>query len=346
MDYYQLRIYNPFGKFLRIFDGYEKIKCVRKINSIGAMNIEFSQNLPIEYGTIFQLERSVNNGPMSLFGETVYFATGVHIDGGLTTIDTQDANHLLDWRIVGYNAETPFANKKLPCDDFIKALARENWGDPVNPRRAWDINIAPNYSLAPVADHGLAHDKLITSFNTLCNISSEKGRRLFFDITADYNMNLYFKTYADQRGADRRNLILDENSLTDIKLDIDYKNWATVAFSGGEGDGKDREIVLVVNEEAVKLSRFGWRELFVADQDFTKANEMKDGGENALFKARPKFVVSGTLIDSPFLTYGVHYNFGDFVTARYRGYESPCYVNTLNLTIEKAKSNLEIDFVL
>jgi len=342
-DFYQVRLYNPSKKYLRLIDNYASLNIGRKQNAIGSVTITMTDAaLPIEPHSILLIERSVNNGAPALFGETIFFVEKINYNSEGIGYTAYDANYLLNWRIVAANSGTHYADKELPADDYIKALAREAFGSlATDTRRLWPITIEPDLSLCPVIKQESARDKLINVYQTLTQASSEKGVPLFFDIIADYDLNLTLRTYANYRGIDRQSLVLGHEHLLNVELEIDDTSSPTVIYSGGKGRGENRDVQLVYSEDATKAP-FAWREAWVADKDLSSKQALVDEGYSQLRAKRRKVTVSADLVSSPEMAFGRHFYFGDVVTAEAYGYRVPCSIDEFNVDIMDGQAELKI----
>jgi hypothetical protein len=195
-DFYQARLYTPNKRFVRLIDNYAALAVGRKQNAVGSATLTMpDSSLPIEPHSILLIERMVDNSPPKLFGETIFFVEKINYNSEGISYTGYDANYLLNWRIIAANSGTAYADKELPADDYIKALAREAFGSlAIDQRRAWPIAIEPDKSLCPVIKQESARDRLINVYQTLTQASNEKGVPLFFDIIADYDLNLTLRT--------------------------------------------------------------------------------------------------------------------------------------------------------
>jgi hypothetical protein len=342
-DFYQVRLYTPNRKFVRLIDNYAGLTMGRKQNAVGSVTITMpDSSLPIEPHSILLVERCVNNSPPTVFGETLFFVETINYNSEGISYTAYDANYLLNWRIVAYNSGTPYADKELPADDYIKALAREAWGSlALDQRRAWPIAIESDKSLCPVIKQESARDKLINVFQTLTQASHEKGTPLFFDLITDYDLNLTLRTYAMQRGINRETLILSHEHLFDLELEIDDSDAPTVIYSGGKGRGEYRNVQMVYSEDALR-GQFAWREAWVADKDLSTNQSLIDEGYAQLKAKQRKINLSAKLVSSPEMAFGKHFNFGDKVTGMAYGYKVPCSIDEFNLDISEGRAELGI----
>lgn len=347
-DFYQARLYTPNGRFVRLIDNYAALSVARKQNAVGSATLTmFDSSLPIEPHSILLIERSVNGAPPKLFGETIFFIEKINYNSEGISYTGYDANYLLNWRIVAANSGTPYADKELPADDYIKALAREAFGTlALDQRRTWPIIIEADKSLAPVIKQESARDKLINVYQTLTQASSEKGTPLFFDIIAGYdfhgNITLTLRTYVNQRGINRETLTLSHEHLFDLELEIDNSETPTVIYSGGKGRGTSREVQLVYSDDALS-GKYAWREAWVADKDLSTTQALIDEGYSQLKAKQQKITLSAKLVSSPEMAFGQHFNFGDIVTANAYGYNIPCSIDEFEINVREGKAETNIN---
>ena len=55
----------------------------------------------------------------------------------------------------------------------------------------------------------------------------------------------------------------------------------------------------------------------------------------------PKNTFTGKLIDIPAITYGLHYGFGDIITATFEGENIDCYVDKVHVTVTPDKETID-----
>lgn len=198
--------------------------------------LSFSQpNFEAVFNTPFIIQQ-LNDIQIGVFNDTIYFLKKLTVDNNalLTTLVLHDALSLLDQRIVGYALGTSQTSKEGPADDVIKEIIRENCL--VSGREVDNLSIDSDFGLAPVVKvDDIAWRSVLGVCQEIAQMSYEKGTPLFFDIVADVNLNLRFKTFIDQRG---------NNRATTVGITSPYRAMIDSVKTTISGGREDRQIVM------------------------------------------------------------------------------------------------------
>jgi hypothetical protein len=130
---------------------------------------------------------------------------------------------------------------------------------------------------------------------------------------------LEVRTYINQRGVDRRSLILSEaqGNLENVRVQKSHRNEATVVIAAGGGLGASRVIAVAEDLTRMAASPLNRRELLIEKTDTTDPAILADKADAALRAAAPTVVITGNLVNTDSATRGIHYNIGDLVTVEH-----------------------------
>lgn len=344
MTDYQISLIDPFGASqLAILDGFFSLDYARVVNAVGALTIVlpstyddilFSGNDIIKDNRI-EVRRSINGQSYYLDTDTQWLVVnGLKTLSGngsrTTTIACVCANHLLKRRTVAYASGSSQAEKTAVADNLIKAIVRENLGSSAtDTARSWASYLAvqADLSLAPSIGKAFARRNVLQVLQEVALSSYQAGTYLAFDIVAVSQSQLEFRTYIGQRGIDHRwptstsPLLFgaEFGNLTDIVRGYDHSEEVTYGYAGGQGQGASRAIGTASDATRIGQSPFGRIEQFGDARQTSNATLLADEADMIVKNGLPKNTFEARIIDTPQATYGLHYSFGDYVTAVFEG---------------------------
>lgn len=277
--------------------------------------------------------RSINGRAPYLDGNAIYLIETLRYTATSTLIRAYHATTLMDRRIIAYAAGSAYAQKSAaPADDQIKTFWNENAGSSIsNANRdgvetqadiSAYVSTQPNVSAGASVAKAAARRKLLAVAQELCEASTTEGTYLTFEIVAPSENTLELRTYAGQRGVDRRAssgspVILREQAgvLENAQLEIDWHGERTFVVAGGQGEGTARMIATALDTTRMGISPFGRIETFVDMANVADSASLQDDADAELRYDRPVITFTGDLIETPALTRGIHFDLGDIVTA-------------------------------
>ena len=169
-----------------------------------------------------------------------------------------------------------------------------------------------------------ARRRLLDVTTDLAQASTTAGTYLTFEIYAAVENTLELRTYAIQRGVDRRfgtanPVILSSlrGNLTDAHLVIDYTNAASFIVAGGQGEQTERLIGTAFDSVRAGGAAFGRIERFRDAANVSAQAAVDDEADTQLRQARPTILFTGELVETPALTRGIDFDLGDIVTAEH-----------------------------
>lgn len=296
--------------------------------------------LPLSFNPSFLLEdgrigvwRAINGRPPYLDNGAIFFIR--YLDFGPTSIFVRayHATNLLDRRIIAYSAGSTYTTKGPDfADDLIKEFTNqqmlagivgadrdgvETYAD-VSAYLTKQVDLSQGASIAKSG----ARRRLLDVATDLAQASATAGTYLTFELYAPTERTLELRTYATQRGVDRRAgtaspVILSQlrGNLIDAHLVIDYTESASFIVAGGQGEEALRLIGTAFDSTRAANSPFGRIERFRDAANVSTQAAVDDESDTQLRQARPLILFTGELVETPALTRGIDFDLGDIVTA-------------------------------
>ncbi len=307
----------------------------------GAVGV-LEATLPLSFDVSLLLEDGRLGVWRAINGRAPYLDNGAiflirHLDIGPQSILVRafHANTLLDRRIIAYSAGSSYCTKAAaPADDLIKTFANENMlagivgadRDGVETYAdvsAWltkQANLSQGASIAISA----SRRNLLDTCTNLAQASATAGVYLTFEVFAASETTLELRTYATQRGTDRRagtpnQVILSRlrGNLSNDHLVTDYTQAKSFVVAGGQGEETQRLIGTAFDATRAANSPFGRIEVFRDATNVSAQAAVDDEADSQLRQARPTIYVTGNLIETPSLTRGIDYDLGDILTVEH-----------------------------
>ena len=335
------------------------ITASRVVNGIGW----FEMVLPGDFNTrliapdnMVQIWRAPAGGRLGLW--RVYFIRRWRFETQgaerRVVIGGPDLNDLLRRRIaVGYAGSTYAVKTGANADDMMKELVSEAESDTPTPTpwygsREWaDLTQAGDVGKGPALNKSTSWGHLLTSANAgiladVAKAAREAGTEVFFDIVpatvSSTNITLQFRTYVDQPGADRTvtGTVFDEarGNLENAFLEYDYSNEVNYVYAGGQGEDADRNIQQVADTRRYRVSQWNRCEAFADARNEATNNGVREAGRTLLQSGRPIRRFGGTPIDTAGTRFGMDWDIGDLVTARYGGQEFEAIIRAVSISLD------------
>jgi hypothetical protein len=306
--------------------------------------------------------RYVGNGREYLDTETVWLIKTVtqKIDGrGNKTIvieaDTPNSILREPGRFVAYANGSLEADKAAaPADDQITAYVRENIGINVSVAAR---NLEAYISIGGSAGAGASVAKkaawrdLLATCKELADASTQAGTYLAFDIVAQSSTTLAFRTYPQYRNLDHRfpggvNPVLlspEMGNLGETALTQDYRDEVTYALAAGQGPDESRITASAQDDARIGASPFGRREKFVNATNYSDTTGLSNEAAQEVRSGRPRTIFQGRVLNTNDTQYGVHWAWGDFLTAQAFGRLIDCRVEAVTVSVSAGSEYEQID---
>lgn len=363
MAEYELLLQGPTGIPLGSLPKIVRCQYARGQNTAGEMTLVvpdgyYPPSLLQTYGRIL-VQRQVGGGsPYIDFNVPWFIVNGptysLAPDGlALVTFECVDALGLiLPSRNIIYNEYNIYTDKLAAADDMQKAIIRENMGslalDTARDLTPW-MTVQGDVAACPVLHiDGLAHKQVLTALTEISDASSNDDTPVWlgFDVVlADqFSGLLEFRTYAGMRGTDHRFpggsppllLSVEAGNLTNIKVTTDFKNADSVIYAGAAGVGDIRAVSEARDDALISTSPFGRREKWLDSSQVTDPDSLVALAKAELRNSRPRIIMEAELVETPNSLRGVHWDFGDFLTAYYQNLTFDVRVDKVAVTLEPA----------
>lgn len=358
---YQLRVTRWDGTGLDYID-FESCEYARSVGQIGTLTLVVVPSRRLEEILVaenrIEVWRTVANSSPKLDMETAWTIRKVETvfkSGELRLqIVAYDGNYLLNRRIVAYKSGTTQASKTGKADDMMKAFVRENLSslatDTLRRLPAEFFQVQANKSDAPVVAKAAAFRKVLATLQEIVQQSISAGTYLAFDVVYDASRRFEFRTYTGQRGLDLRRtlapipVIFDQEygNLNDIDLTHDYTNEINYVYAGGTGQEEDRDIETAYDNSRINLSAFNRNEEFIDARNSNQPASVLAEAQAALRAGKPLILFNGSLSDNDVVKYGRDYNFGDLVTADFKGFAFDCRLDTIHIKVDDQGDTIEV----
>lgn len=357
MDNYEIYLTTDAGVRLASLSTFTSLEASKEASKIGS----FSIDMPLSFNPdllapdrMVQIWRQPNGGRLGLwhvyFVRRWKFSTSGESDN--VTIKGPDINDLLRRRIVAAYSGSSQANKTDNADDMMKEVVTEALSDGVAPiptagTRVWDdLSVASDLSKGPTITRGIAWKWLLTESGqgvlpTIAKAAKEEdGTDLFFavvpDVVGSNSISFRFETYTGQIGQDVSDRVVFDQARGNMRnpsLEYDYTSEVNYIYAGGQKQGSDRDIQQVYDSDRYSQSKWGRIEGFVSANS-QSGNGVVSAGQDALNNGRPKVRFTATPMDTESTRFGIDWDFGYKVMAKYRNIEFASTINAVTLSVD------------
>lgn len=358
---YLLDILSPTGVKLKTVTSFISMDLVRAENEVGALSLKFPYNSALRDYLVRDARIVVNRVLPSGFsyveGDTQWFVTvpahEVFSDRTIS-VSAHDNTGLLARRTIPYLTGSTQAELWDTASNCIKYIMRTNFGnlatDPARDASAF-LTIDADDNLGPVVKISVAGMQVLDAIRQLSDASKENNVYLIYDIISDpINLNNFiFRIWKDARGVDHSisgtapvTISQENGAFTNPEFVEDYSNEVNVVYAGGEGVGSGQVNTVEIDSERAIASPFARREVYIQPPNCDDIDKLQTAAQAALRKGRPKIFLTGKVSDTRNIQYGIHYKYGDTVTATYRGKSYNCHINAIHIQYENRQEVLDI----
>lgn len=365
---HQLYLYTPTGELLTIIPDGSFSELTYGFRELEAGVLEFT--LPGDFDLsllmidgLVEVYRSYSGVNLGLEGDTAFFIRHPIVkddEKGVRTIYVKafSAFELLKRRIVAYYAGSSYSEKlRMPWDDMMREFMYENYGPGasyagasyVDPYYSGDAerNLEPWLEIEPDYHWGASYDKSAPWQNIadcLTEIAEDvrsNGQYCSFDIVRTSPGHFEFRVFLGPRGIDHSAdaalpviVSQERKNLLAPALDFDWEDEFNFVYGTGQGLEDNRILQTAQDITRIGISPFNRREYNQdARQAKTEATVLAEANA-ALEEHRPKRIFTGSISQTPGCIYGVHWKWGDIVTAEYKGLSIDCHVDAVVVSID------------
>jgi len=348
---YQLTWFDHYGNSKGTINAFSAIEYVKTLNAIGSLVVDIPRGLyqfdQFAVGDILEVWRE-KNGVLELQNETAYFLQDWEFRTGqkgdeFIRLMASDANWLLDTAIVYASAGSADASMSDYPDDMMKAIVNTQLGlsSPYSARRK--LSVAPDLSAGGASiTKAFAYRNVLNVLIEIAALAGEGGVFLAFDVVRTQPATFEFRTYTGQRGinhgrtsGDPRLVGKQYGNLSEATFGVYHANERNYIYVGGQGEEAARTIVQRSNTARIGASKWNRRELFVDSRQNELTASLNAEGDAALDEFKPRKVLTGRLRDTPGMQYGVHYGFGDILSAEAFGFHVDCHVASVRVRVDQ-----------
>jgi hypothetical protein len=283
-------------------------------------------------------------GDMILQNQTAYFLLDWEIfnDGGVDMVRllAKDANFLLSTRIVDYYAGSSEAQKSDYADDMMKEIVDENMGSSADADRQFpNFSIDGDVSASEEIDKGFAWRNVYSTCQGICKMAKDLGTDTFFDIERSSPGNFVFKTFTDYRGSDHtassgdfRPVGRDYGNLANVRIGEYHSTEGNSIIIGGSGRETERN---KASYSPIDAGYYRNIEIFKNSSNETDADRLSDYARQTYDEYKYAKTISGQLVETRSMKYGVDFDFGDALTAQAYGYYADCIVKAIAVRVDE-----------
>lgn len=360
---YELWLTRDSGKRIAQLTTGVKFTATQVVNKIGWLTLQMPASVNQDFikpDYLIQIFRRPIGGIISLWDVFLvrkweFFTQG---NNEITTIQGPNINDLLRRRIALAYTGTAGADKTDYADDMMKEFVTESISDGTNPAPSAGTRVWDNLSIAGDVSAGPSISK-VAQFGTLLNTAGggllpdiakaakEEGTEVFFGIYPDVitttSISFVFRTFTGQPGADVSDRVIfsqDRGNMREPRLTYDYSEEVNYVYGGGSGEGELRDI-----QEAYDADRYG-ASIWARCEGFANApNQTGDTllatAQRTVYDGKPKVNFTAIPVDTQGTRYGVHWNLGDKVTAKYKNIQFTTIIRSVTITVQDGKEDIQ-----
>lgn len=361
MAKFQLIYRDPFGNPLHMTNKLFEFDMTRREMMVGNLEMSVPYEEPLK-GLLnrdlrVDVYRSIEGYPFYLEGDTTWFLRKwdrmEDKSGKFLNLVFEDAVTILLRTLIAYkktSAEADFTGKN---DNNLKKLVRLNRGTLAIAARqipAALFTVAPDFSIMSdnIIDGSYKNllDELVDNCNQALKPATGTGRYLTFDIVCKTAAQLEFRTYPDQRGANKTvspsalTFSIHNKNLSKILVSNDATDEFNDIYAGGSGENQNRTVVQATDITLATFSPFSRIEKFIDGQSSSTTAALTEEANKELVNGRPKRTVEATVQQNKHCQYGINYGFGDLVNVEGFGEVFQAHIDTINIKYKGGRETI------
>lgn len=201
---------------------------------------------------------------------------------------------------------------KAPTETVIKSLIDANFNAAADQKRHINnLVIATDQQRGPTMEWASRYENLNEEIETICN-SAQMGVVVELDYkNKKFIVDVIQGTDKTKQQTERNWVVFNEklDNIGNRKFTHAKQDLKTLAYSAGQGEGTEREVVEVGSGEGIDR-----REIFIDARDLAETAQIIERGQQSLDEAAEIITFEGMPLAISNFKYGKHYNLGDFVT--------------------------------
>lgn len=362
---HQLHLRNPVGDPLTIIqDGYfAELQYGFKVNEPGVLELtlpaEFDFSL-LKVDGQFEIYREYGLTGMRLEGDTSFFIRRIGrptFENGVKVrkVTAYSALDLMKRRIIPYVAGSSYAEKvDIPWDDMLREIVYENYGpgasyagasygdDPARNLEPW-LTVEPyfHWGASFPTTHSFPWRVVLNTLQDIVNEVRSNGVYCTFDVVRVGPAEFEFRVFLGPRGIDHSagsaNPVIvseDRYNLSMPDIDEDWQEEKNFIYAAGQGQEENRLVLTAQDDARIGISPFNRQEFLSDARNVYLPESVQSEADTALEANRPRKVFTGMITQTEGCIYGVHWGWGDIVTAEYEGQSFDCYVEAVTVSID------------
>jgi hypothetical protein len=178
----------------------------------------------------------------------------------------------------------------------------------------------------------------------IAQTAKENGDYLVFDTVRTGRAKFEFRTYYGQRGNDRargggNRLIVSAEAKNFANPHLMKTHWTEKnrIYAGGTGIESERKVGEYTNSEAENRSIWWMREGWTQNNLTDVVATLENTAEAEAYNYRARTILTGSLVQSKSLQFGITYGFGDKITAKYLGVAVDCHVDAVSASVRSGR---------
>jgi len=378
---YEVKVFSPEGALVAIFDNWRTLQFQNKVSDVGFFVFTINGNddrVPL-FETDGQIEvwrwiPCVLEPYIEFEGHFENFETTLFENGNLqfSTIGSP-YNGLLKRRSIAYTEDTAFSKKSAAAETVMKEYVTENCTDGADASREegtqaeaeiFGLVVEADSAQGPTWSGERSGKVVLDTLRDIVIFAEEQSDPIDFAVVGTRADNTgpdtyEFRFYTPQLGMDRRAVGVDpatgmniagnaphvfspdRGNVQSMRYSIKHKSSATAVYVWGVGRDVDRTFGYAEDATQVGVSR---RESVQGGSNQTTDAERDDLAQEWIESLGAVETFSFTPQDTASSLYGVHYHYGDRVTATLDTIERHKKIVAVTITASGNGENKQIEF--
>jgi len=349
MAEYRIHLLRDDFTKLAVYTNFVSIRTVQTANAVGSFDIVFPKSFNKQWlapDRIIEIYRSGPDVPeyRHFSGLLRKWYWGSASDGTETlNLVGTDWNDLLKRRVVAYAKGTAGADKSGHIDNVIKAYVRENLGASAGAGRSLascGLVVQSDTSKGSTVTASHEYTNLLQAIQDVSDDATDLSEQVFFWIEHVGKNIVEFRTNVGFMGQNRTQTSSplyfgeDLGNLINPRTSYDYTDEVNFVYVSGRGEGEERVIETVSEDDWIAASRWNRRESYTSKADSQTSSELSSAGQSKLAEGAPTRRVTGEIKDIKLTRLGRDWNFGDQVWYQHAGGTFPVIIASLDVTVD------------